>query len=229
MTQPLPSTARSPARVIAGLIADPSTGPAARKTARPLGRLAALLLAASLSACASLGGGGDAPSIYDLTAPTDFAGVSGRAPAQLLVPAPVAVEAFASNRVVVRPAPGQISYYPGASWSDDLPTLVQTKLLRAFENSGRARAVGLPGQSLAIDYQVLIDIRAFEYDAVTDTAHVELGAKLLDDRTGRVRATEVFSARVPASADTAPGVIAALDAASGQVFTAIVQWAAKVI
>lgn len=196
---------------------------------RPFARLAALVVAGALSACASLGGATTTPDIYDLSAPTEFAGVTGRAPAQLLVPVPSAVEALSTNRVVVRPTPAQIAYYPGASWSDALPALVQTKLLRAFENSGRANAVGFPGQSLAIDYQVIIDIRAFEFDAVSRTAYVELGTKLLDDRSGRVRATEVFQARVPAAVDNAAEVVAALDRASGEVFTKIVQWAARVI
>lgn len=185
---------------------------------------------AVLPACSTLGGGGPAPDIYDLAAPTEFAGVTGRTGAQLLVPVPAAIEALATNRVVVRQAGGQISYFPATSWSDELPALVQTKLVRAFENSGRARAVGRPGESLAIDYQIIVDIRSFELDVAGGRqAVVELGVKLLDDRTGRVRATKVFSARVPAGSDAAAPAIQAIDRAATTVFTEIVDWTASTI
>ncbi|WP_181702328.1 ABC-type transport auxiliary lipoprotein family protein [Chthonobacter albigriseus] len=199
---------------------------------RPSGLLraaAALTAAAFLSACASLGGGSPA-DIFDIRAPETFNGIGGRTSAQLLVPTPSALEALATNRVVVRPTPAQIAYYPKSTWSDDLPALVQTKLVRAFENSGKAKAVGTPGQSLAIDYQVIVDIRAFELDVAGGrSAHVALGVKLLDDRTGKVRATKLFEARVPARTDTATDAIAALDQAAGEAFTDIVEWTAGVI
>jgi cholesterol transport system auxiliary component len=192
--------------------------------------LAAPVLAAALAGCSTLlGGGGKAPDVYDLTAPVDFKGLRGRTGAQLLVPVPTALEALATGRVVVRQDGSQLSYYPGISWSDDLPALVQTKLIRAFENSGRAKAVGRPGESLAIDYQVIVDIRAFELDSAGRTAHVELGVKLLDDRTGKVRATKIVDARVPAGSDAATAVVQAIDAAAGKALTEVVTWTAATI
>ncbi len=40
--------------------------------------------------------------------------------------------------------------------------LVQLRLLQAFQNTGRIGAAGLPGQGLAIDYQVVTELRRFE-------------------------------------------------------------------
>lgn len=194
-------------------------------------RLAVLFgLTVALAGCSTLGGSGAAPDIFDLNVPAAFPDIRGRTRAQLLVPVPSALDAFATSRVVVRQAGGQIAYYPKTAWADELPALVQLKLVRAFENSGRARAVGRPGESLAIDYQVLVDIRAFELDvAGQDAAQVTLGVKLLDDRTGLVRATKVFEASVPARSDQARDAIAALDAAAAKVFAEIVQWTATAI
>nr|WP_246329516.1 ABC-type transport auxiliary lipoprotein family protein [Chthonobacter rhizosphaerae] len=191
----------------------------------------AVAAAAGLSACAALGGGGAPPDIYDLTVPASIEDAGGgRTTAQILVPAPSAIDALNTTRVVVRPSGAQIAYFPGTSWSDELPSLVQAKLVRAFEDSGKAKAVGRPGESLAIDYQVIVDIRAFELDiAGGRTAHVALGVKLLDDRSGQVRATRVFDARVPARSDAPADAIAALDAAAGQAFTEIVAWTAGAI
>ncbi len=194
-------------------------------------RALALVLATTVASCASLlGGGGPPPDIFDLTAPAEFADVKARPRAQLLVPAPTAISALASQRVVVRERGGQIVYFANTSWSDSLPALVQTKLIRAFENSGRTKAVGRPGESLAIDYQVIVDIRAFELDVSAGrTAHVELGVKLLDDRSGRVRATKVFNVRVPAPSDAPGAAIQAIDAAASQAFTEVVAWTATAI
>lgn len=215
--------ARRPAHPIVSPFARHGAGRAARR----LGFSA--LTAFGLAACSTLGGGG-APDIYDLNAPSAFADVTGRTSAQLLVPVPSALDALATNRVVVRPTTGQIAYYPKTTWSDELPALVQTKLVRAFENSGRAKAVGRPGESLAIDYQVIVDIRAFELDvAAGRSAHVALGVKLLDDRTGKVRATRIFDVSVPARTDSATDAVTALDEAAGKVFTEIVDWTATVI
>lgn len=198
---------------------------------RRLGRVAAAFgLAASLAACATLGAG-EAPSdIYDLTAPSSFEGLKGRSGVQLLIPTPSAIEALSSPRIAVRPEPTRIAYYPGAVWSDTLPAMLQAKVVRAFENAGRMRAVGRPGESLAIDYQVIIDVRAFEMDVADGRkARVELGVKLLDDRNGRVRASRVFRAEVAGAADRADAAVAALDAASRQVITEVVIWTASTI
>lgn len=194
-------------------------------------RLILVGAAAALSGCSTLGGGTTkAPDIYDLAAPTRFEGMKGRTGAQLLVTVPTAVDALATTRIVVREAGDRLSYYPDVSWSDQLPALVQTKLVRAFENSGRAKAVGRPGESLAIDYRVIVDIRAFELDvAAGRSAHVELGVKLLDDRTGQVRATRIVDARVPAASDRTADVVAALDGAASKAFADIVVWTAATI
>jgi len=196
---------------------------------RPRPALAVALAAAlALSGCASLGGA-KPPAIYDLSSPTDFSGLRAGTTRQLLVPVPTAIDALGSARIVVREPVGRLSYYPGATWSDELPSLVQTKLVRAFENSGRAK-VGRPGESLAIDYQVIVDVRAFELDVSQGrVAHVALGVKLLDDRTGKVRATKVFDAAVPATSDAADAVVRALDAAADRALTDVVIWTAGLI
>jgi cholesterol transport system auxiliary component len=197
---------------------------------RRVSRLIGPALGLLLSGCSTLiGAGGPPPDIYDLTSPAATDGTGGRVGAQLLVPPPGTVGALSSNRIAVRPDPARIAYYPGGVWSDELPALVQLKLVRAFENSGRARAVGRPGESLAIDFQVIVDIRAFEIDAATDTAHVELGVKLLDDSNGRVRATHRVDVRIPAATTTVDDAVASLDRAAGQALSEVVDWTATTL
>ena len=193
---------------------------------------AALCLAFALAGCSTLGLASTPKpdDIYDLAAPTAFDGATKRSSAQLLVPLPSASDALASEQIAVRSRGGSISYLPGVSWSDQLPPLVQTIMVRAFENSGRVKAVGKPGESLAIDDQVIVDIRAFELDVTgSPMARVTLGVKLLDERTGKVRANRVFDVTRPSSSDRPKDAIAALDQATSAAVADVVVWTASAL
>jgi cholesterol transport system auxiliary component len=101
----------------------------------------------------------------------------------------------------------EIQYLSKAQWSDKLPRMVQAKLVEAYENSGKLGGVGIPGQGLAIDYQVVTDIRAFEIDTGNGSqAVVEISAKILNDRNGSVRAQKVFTQAVPAGGGSNEGL-----------------------
>ncbi len=157
------------------------------------------------AACSALSG---PPAVtYELSAPPAIAKAKSTSGVQILVPEPTAVQMVDSDRIVVNTG-SRVSYYPGAQWPDRLPKVLQNKLIAAFEQSGRARAVGRPGEGLSIDYQVLTDIRAFAYDASTDSADVEIFAKILNDRTGKVVGSQLFTATVPLPHDSAEAVVA---------------------
>ena len=95
---------------------------------------------------------------------------------QILVPQPTALSSLDSDQVIVRVSPSEIQYLAKSQWGDRLPRMVQAKLVEAFENSGRLGGVGTPGQGLAIDYQVVTDIRTFEVDiSGVDMAAIDPG------------------------------------------------------
>ena len=177
-------------------------------------------LAAGLAGCAALLP--QSPNaIFDLTAPGEGTAAGGGP--QVLVPTPTAVAALDTIRIAARPSPSEYAYLPDSQWSDTLPKLLQARLIETLENSGRVRAAGLPGQRLLIDYQIVLDIRAFELQGAG--AVVEFGVKLMDDRTGRViRARSVRHVVPVASADNAV-VVVALDAAMDRAFLEIIGWA----
>lgn len=139
---------------------------------------------------------------YDLSAATvDGTGPSAKSK-QILIADPTALKALNSDQIVIRVSPSEIQYLSRSQWSDTLPRMVQSKLVQAFENSGKLGGVGKPGQGLAIDYQVVTDIRSFEIDAASgNKAVVEISAKILNDRNGTVRAQQVFRATAPAGGD----------------------------
>lgn len=173
---------------------------------------------------------GPAPETYDLAAPSSVPVSSGSA-AQLLVPEPSALKTLDSERILVAAGP-RLYYYPDAQWPDRIPRVFQARAIEAFENSRKVKAVGRPGEGLSIDYQVVTNIRSFEYREETKTsgyAHVEVFVKVMDDRTGSVVATRTITGNAPVSENTATAVVAGLDAALGEVLVELVRWTLKIV
>ncbi len=168
-------------------------------------------------------GGGSAPTTYDLSAPRDFGRIGGGG-GVMIVAQPTAVQALDSDRLIVKDSSGALSFLGGAQWADRVPNLVQTRLIQTFENGSRIAAVGRPGERIVPDFQLNTDIRAFNIDAASGQAVVEITAKLIGDRTGKVQRAKLFSARVPAGAEGA-GAAQALDQALSLVLIQIARWA----
>lgn len=186
---------------------------------------AALCGMLALAGCNVLSG--PPPETFSLS-PAEVPRGGGSTSAQILVPEATAIAALDSERVVVMTG-SRLSYYPEAQWPDKLPRLLQAKIIEAFQRSGKARAAGRPGQGLSIDYQLLTDVRAFEFDtlAVPPSARVEIAVQIMNDRNGRIVASRVFTGDSPVAENTPAAVTAALDAAFQAVLGDIVRWTAS--
>lgn len=166
---------------------------------------------------------------YELTAPSPGK-TSARSRAQILIAEPAALKALDGQNIVIKPSPGVIQYLKGAQWADRLPRIVQARLAETFQKSGKFGGVGKPGEGLAIDYQVIAEIRAFDISVDGGgRAHVELFVKLLNDRDGVVRASRSFEASAPVAGASNDNYVAALDAAFGRAANDIVDWTEKTI
>lgn len=176
-----------------------------------------------------LTGGGSANAaqvVYDLTAPTQFAAINGTARGQLIVAEPTALIALETRRFLIRPNPSDEPTFAKAEWSDNVPKLLQTKIIQTFENAGLSQAVSRPAEGLAADKQLALDIRKFQISTSPEpTAEVEFAAKIVSDQ-GRILSAKVFRASAPAKALNAASAAAALDQAFGQCATELVIWAA---
>jgi cholesterol transport system auxiliary component len=182
--------------------------------------LFAPLFVAILGGCASMVAG--APNaIFDLSAPSEVVAAGGNA--QILVPEPTTVRALDTERIAARPNAAQYAYLPGVVWSDRLPKLLQARLVETIQNSGRVRAAAVPGQGLLIDYQLVVDVRAFEL--AEEGAIADFAVRLMDDRTGRVVRSRVFREVIPVTSTQAGMVVWALDQAMDRAFIQIVRWA----
>lgn len=191
----------------------------------------------ALSTCLMLGGcvlGGGNASIPDtFTLSQQDVEISQKARnsrRQILIAEPVALKTLDSDQVVVRTSPSAVQYLADAQWNDRLPRVFQSKLAQAFETSGLVGGVGLPGEGLAIDYQIVTSIRAFEINIASPrSAVVSISVKVLNDRNGVVRAQRIFGSEVTAAGTGNDDYISALDLASTIVTRDIVAWAAKYV
>lgn len=198
----------------------------ARAPARAaLAAVAALLL----GACSLLGAGGERErgTIF-APAPTIRADPSWPAVDwQLSVNPPTAARTVDTFRVVVRPTPGELQVYAGASWARAPSDMVEDVILRTLEDSGRIPGVARRGSGAAPDYRLLLDLRRFEADyagRAVPLATIELNAKLLHAREQGIVASRTFIIAEPAATTAVASVADAYTRALGQLGRDVAGW-----
>ncbi|TVR10166.1 MAG: ABC transporter [Salinarimonadaceae bacterium] len=188
---------------------------------RKLARLvSAGLLGLALAGCASA-----ALTVFSLNAPERLPATARALPGLLLIAPPSSIQIYATERIVVREANGSLSHLPDAQWADQLPALLQSRLVASFENSRRITGVSRPGDRVSPDFQLNTEVRAFEIDAATGLAVVELSVRAVSEASGRVARARVFRATAPVAEVTPVSAVSALDAALQKVLVEIVGWA----
>ena len=178
-----------------------------------------------------LTGGGAVPKpiFYDLTAPRDFPNINKTTSAQFSIPEPTAVLMFDTQKILVRPSGTEGPTFSDAKWSDNIPKLLQARIIQSFENANMLSSVSKPIEGLTAGRQLLIDIRNFQLSVVAaPQAEIELSAKILGDN-GKIMDARIFRATAPATATDASAAAAALDSAFGKVATELVVWASGVL
>lgn len=174
------------------------------KPTTALARPAILALPLLLGACSLLGGGDrDAGTIY-APAPRILADAAWpRVDWQLSVNPPTAARTVDTFRIAVRPVPGELQVYAGASWARAPSDMVEDVILRTLEDSGAVPGVARRGSGIAPDYRLLLDLRRFEADYTATgrpAATIELHAKLLHAREQGIAASHTFTVAEAAAA-----------------------------
>jgi len=186
---------------------------------RPARRLVSVVLLAALAgACSS----GPAPATYDLSAPTSR--IRGAAGVQVLVNEPAALQTLSTQQILVKDASGAVSFLGGGQWADNLPRLIQTRLINTFENASQLRGVSRPSSGAVADVQLVSELRSFEIATPSNEAVVEISVKIVSDQNGRIVNGRIFRARTPVAAVDAPNAAHALDESLSTVMLDIVRW-----
>ena len=168
-------------------------------------RLAALAAPLLLGACTILGAGGNREpgTIYAPAPRVQVNEAWPRVDWQLAVSPPTAARTVDTFRIAVRPVPGELQVYAGASWARAPSDMIEDVIMRTLEDSGRIPGVARRGSGVAPDYRLLLDLRRFEADyagAAIPSATIELHAKLLHAREQGIVASHTFLVTEPAGA-----------------------------
>jgi cholesterol transport system auxiliary component len=198
---------------------------------------APILAAAFLTGLAALGGCSPLANLSAASVPLDAFALTpleteGRAAGSrhLVVELPTASGAIVTDRILVKPAPLQVTFLPGARWVDPAPELVQTLLVQSLQASGGFRLVGRQTLGLLPDYTLLTEIRDFQAESLPPGAaashriRVGLVLTLVRESDRTVVATRNIDATATVGDAGALTMVTAFDAAMSAVLAEAVAW-----
>ncbi|MCR4508163.1 ABC-type transport auxiliary lipoprotein family protein [Pseudomonas sp. 32.2.56] len=186
--------------------------------------LATLLLIGSLTACSVLPKS-QVLSIYRLPA-SSLPSHNVSADWALRVNKPYSSQLLDSTRIAVLPPGDQISAYQGVRWSDRAPLLLRDRLIDAFLDDGRLKAVSSDDSRLQADLELDGDLRAFhsEYQDGRPAARILFEARLVESGSLRILASRRFEVSQTASDTSVPAVVNAFGQAGDQLARDVLEW-----
>jgi len=196
--------------------------PLTRRTAL-LGSLFALGGCSTISA---LNSATQALDTYDLVVPA-LPQRGARSAQTLLVARPQASAALSSDRIMIKPDPASITYLPDARWSDEVPALVQSLLIRSIAATGRIAYVGPSDAGPVPDKALLTRIDAFEVNALPGGLFevvLDMEITLVNDADQRIVASRRFAQRAPAASDGITQVVGAFQQGMNAALPEIAAW-----
>lgn len=174
-------------------------------------------LALALMGCAS----GPTGNLYDLSAARPPPAHALRA--QFRVGQATATADLDSDHFLVRDSQ-TLATLAGARWPEPLPALFRARLTESFQNAGLARWID--GSAANANYEVDLDIRAFELDAQAKEVNIDIAAWIVSLGSGRIVADQIFTLRTPVASTDPASVAAAMDQAASTVMNEIVAFVA---
>jgi cholesterol transport system auxiliary component len=199
-------------------------------------RPAALVIAlAVLSGCSAISAVGSATTpldAYEIRSPGDLPRASGGPVARdLIVEVPTTNGALNTERILIRPTPLEASYLPGARWTDTVPLMIQTVLVRSLQDTGGARFVGRRPIGLGGDFAILTEITDFQADIGPDgqtvTTRIRIAASMVREEDAQVVASRVFEVNAVAPSTETIDIVATLNASMARLLPDFVSWAMR--
>ncbi len=176
---------------------------------------AAVLCACFLAACfGGLRNEAAAPVAYRISAPRLAAGQP--VAADLLVTVEATAPGLDGAGIAGRWPGSRMDYLAGARWPVRTPTLVESALIEALQDSGRLRSVQGDFSRFRSTHSIALEIRRFEADYTGGTppvAQVALAVTVGRHSDRQVLAAFSVAAEERAAANRVSAVVTALDAA----------------
>lgn len=203
-------------------------------TAKPTLRRTALALAATafLSGCSALSalsGAATPLDDYDLTAPATPVTARSTTSRQLVVEIPTAPGALTNDRILIRPHPLQAAYLPDGKWAEDVPVMLQTLMVRSFEDTGAFRYVGRTPLGTSGDYALLTELTDFQAEAAADgksaTIRLRLTARLIREDDAAVLSSRTFTSSADVASTETLALVEGFNTANQTLLTDLTTWA----
>ena len=139
---------------------------------------------------------------------------------------PMASNALNSQNIAVIPEGNLVSNYKGARWSDPAPALLRNRLLDAFLQDGRVKALSTDDSNLQSDYELGGELLAFQthYNGKDPEVIVQYNARLVRSSDQRIIGAKRFEVRQPLTNPLVPGVVAGFGQATDALMPRVVQW-----
>jgi cholesterol transport system auxiliary component len=187
--------------------------------------------ATALTACSNIIGPPSSSQIYSLQ--TSMKGrpqTSSKVSWSLAIVKPDAPESLDTNRIALTRSDTEFDYYANAVWTDHLPDMIQTRLLSAFEASGRIGIVTREENGFHADYKLLTEIRDFEArytdsKAAFPTVAVTIVAHAVNVRSRKIASSTTATFSLACAANTLSSVVEAFGVALSEVAARIEEWA----
>lgn len=197
---------------------------------RPIALLTALTLLGACSAISALGTATAPLDAYEVRSTGDLPRAGSRPVSRdLIVEEPTASGALNTDRILIRPGPLEAQYLPGARWTDTVPVMVQTLLVRGLQESGGVRFVGRRPIGLGGDFALLTEITDFQATVAPDgtsvTTRIRIVANMVRESDAQVVASRVFQVDATAPSTETIDVVQALDQSMARLMPDFVSWA----
>ncbi|WP_298864326.1 ABC-type transport auxiliary lipoprotein family protein [uncultured Sulfitobacter sp.] len=186
----------------------------------------AFLSLSGCSAITSLNAAAKPLNTYDLR-PVTGAKRGGKSSRTLLVALPQATAALATDRIMIKPDAAAITYLPNARWSDELPAVIQSLLIRSVSATGRVAYVGAVGAGPVPDKALLVRIDAFDVTVLPDgtfEATADFDLTLINDRDQRIVASRRFSQSASVESDTPEAIVSAFQGLLDDLLPLMTDW-----
>jgi phospholipid/cholesterol/gamma-HCH transport system substrate-binding protein len=175
--------------------------------------------------------GGGTPArrtTYDLRAPLNPGKASKTFRGKLAIPEPTAIAMLETQRFLFSP-PNDYAGFADAIWADNIPKLLQSRLIEGFENYDIAQAPLRAADIGRADFQLLIDVRRFRI-AVDSGALAEIGLTgRIVDREGNVLASRLFEESQRFDKLEAAAAAAAFNDAFGRLANDMIAWTVQAL
>jgi phospholipid/cholesterol/gamma-HCH transport system substrate-binding protein len=214
------------------LVADPSASRSWMQNAgRVLGRLDELLGRNSgrfdsiIAGLERMTGGDDKEEAVIFDLPLPDTSTPGVVPAwQLVISEPSVLLSLNTDKLLGQTAENTLSPIAGGRWADNLPNLIQGKIVQSFENAGYTNQVLRPADAPDPEYRLVVDIRTFNLSLTGEPeAQIDFVARIIN-RDGAVVTSRQFSVSEPSSGTDASAAAAALGKAFKRVSEELLQW-----